>query len=284
MPQIMALIDGSVYAQSVCDHAAWIAKRGEATVKLVHALGRRHGPTKQTDLSGSIGIGARSVLLDELAAHDAQTAKLAQKRGRAILEDAKARVEAAGAHDVTTQMRHGDVVESVQELQDEADLIIIGKRGEAEGFAKKHLGSNMERVVRSTHKPVLVSSRSFTPIKNFMIAYDGGASAQKAIEHVANAKTLKGLACHLLTIGADSAANQQKLQAATTILQEAGLEVSAQIIDGQPEEVIVKKIAADDINLLMMGAYGHSRIRNLVIGSTTTAMVSACKIPVLLFR
>ena len=38
------------------------------------------------------------------------------------------------------------------------------------------------------------------------------------------------------------------------------------------------------IDLLVMGAYGHSRVRSLIIGSTTTEMIRACKIPVLLFR
>jgi nucleotide-binding universal stress UspA family protein len=33
-----------------------------------------------------------------------------------------------------------------------------------------------------------------------------------------------------------------------------------------------------------MGAYGHSRIRNFIIGSTTTEMVRSVKIPVMLFR
>ncbi|MCF3974828.1 universal stress protein, partial [Paracoccus salsus] len=36
--------------------------------------------------------------------------------------------------------------------------------------------------------------------------------------------------------------------------------------------------------LLVMGAYGHSRIRSLIIGSTTTAMVQSVKMPVLLYR
>jgi len=43
-------------------------------------------------------------------------------------------------------------------------------------------------------------------------------------------------------------------------------------------------VAGNAINLLVMGAYGHSRIRYLIIGSTTTEMIRTCKIPVLLFR
>ena len=41
MTNLTALIDGSVYSQSVCDHAAWAAQRLGATVRLVHVIGRR---------------------------------------------------------------------------------------------------------------------------------------------------------------------------------------------------------------------------------------------------
>lgn len=33
-----------------------------------------------------------------------------------------------------------------------------------------------------------------------------------------------------------------------------------------------------------MGAYGHSRIREFILGSTTTTMVRTCLVPVLMFR
>jgi nucleotide-binding universal stress UspA family protein len=43
-------------------------------------------------------------------------------------------------------------------------------------------------------------------------------------------------------------------------------------------------VAQDHINLLVMGAYGHSSIRQLIVGSTTSEMIRTVKIPVLLFR
>ncbi|WP_372803402.1 universal stress protein, partial [Paracoccus seriniphilus] len=43
-------------------------------------------------------------------------------------------------------------------------------------------------------------------------------------------------------------------------------------------------IDAEGFDMLVMGAYGHSRIRSLVIGSTTTEMVRSCKVPVLMFH
>ena len=58
----------------------------------------------------------------------------------------------------------------------------------------------------------------------------------------------------------------------------------SKIETGQPETVIAREVETDHYDLLVMGAFGHSRIRNLIIGSTTTEMIRSCKIPVLLFR
>ena len=68
------------------------------------------------------------------------------------------------------------------------------------------------------------------------------------------------------------------------MLRAAGRPVSAEIEPGQADAVIARRVEADKIDLLVMGAFGHSRIRSLIIGSTTTQMIRACKIPVLLFR
>jgi len=69
--KIVALVDGSLYSASVCDHAAWIASRTGAPVELMHVLGRREAADSH-DHSGAIALGARTALLEELAALDAQ--------------------------------------------------------------------------------------------------------------------------------------------------------------------------------------------------------------------
>lgn len=284
MAKLIALVDGSVYSRSVCDHAAWIATRTGSAVELLHVLGRRETGSTPSDLSGSIALGARTALLAELSAHDEQRSKLAQKRGRAILDDAKAILEAAGAGAVTTRLRFGDIVETVAEFEADADLVVIGKRGEAADFAKLHLGSNLERIARSSRKPVFVASRAFNPIERFLIAYDGGTSSMKAVDHVARSPLFAGLACRLLTVGAETEENRRRLDDARAILGAGGYAVDAAVVPGNPEAVISRVVEAEGIGLLVMGAYGHSRIRNLVIGSTTSEMIRSCKIPVALFR
>jgi nucleotide-binding universal stress UspA family protein len=281
--KIIALVDGSIYSESVCEHAAWISDRTGAPVELIHVLGRRDAP-ETTDLSGSIRLGARSKLLEDLAELDAQRAKLVGHRGRAILEDARAIVDAAGANDITTRLRRGDLVETISEVEAAARVIVVGKRGEAADFAKGHLGSNLERIVRTAKRPVFVASRAFTPIERVLVAYDGSQLAIKAVDQIARSSFFAGLSVTVVTVGEKSAAAQKGLEAAKALLKAAGFEARTRLVEGRPEEVLGRLVDDEDFGLLVMGAYGHSRIRSFVIGSTTTEMVRSCKVPVLMLH
>lgn len=283
MTKLIALVDGSLYSESVCDHAIWLATRLDASVEVLHVLGRREtGSAPSKNLSGNITLGARTALLEELAELDAQRAKLAQKRGRAILEDARTRIESGGVTAVTTRLRIEDIVETTTAT--DADIVLLGKRGEAADFAKLHLGSNLERIVRATPKPIFIAARAFKPINRFLIAYDGGTSSLKAVDHVARSPLFAGLDCRLLTVGANTPEMQKRQGDALAILKAGGIEASADIVPGQPETAIAEIVENDGIDLLVMGAYGHSRIRSLVIGSVTSTMMRLCKVPVMLFR
>lgn len=284
MTRLLALIDGSVYSRSVCDHAAWAAEQTEASVELLHVLGRRNTSSAPTDLSGSINVDAKEHLLTELATLDQEQARLTQKRARLVLEEAKQRLEQAGVADVTARLRHGDLIENLQAAESDADLVIIGKRGEGADFARLHLGSNLERVVRACHKPVLVTSRAFRPINSLLIAFDGGESAMKAVRHIAHGVLFPGTVCHLLTVGNRTDQAERNLENAAAMLRKAGYEVETGIRPGQADSVIAAKVEIDRIDLLVMGAYGHSRIRSLIIGSTTSEMIRSCLVPVMLFR
>ena len=85
--RILALVDGSTYATSVCHAAAWIAGKLGLGVDLLHTLPDAH-VTDTGDLSGALRLGARTALMEELVTLDAQRAKLAAKQGHAILDDA----------------------------------------------------------------------------------------------------------------------------------------------------------------------------------------------------
>lgn len=280
---LMALVDGSAYSESVCHHAAWIASRTGAQVKLYHVLDPRRARAKR-DLSGSIKLGARSDLLAELSALDEQHAKLAQAQGRAILDDAKALVEAGGAAEVVTRLRSGDLVDTVVAKEAGADMILIGKRGEAAGLDSPHLGSNFERIVRASSKPVFVANRAFRPISRVLIAHDGGIAAMQGVEYVSRDPLFRDLQVVVASVGADTADTRHALATAQATLDAGGRTSETRVLRGQPGRALADLVEEDGIDLLVMGAYGHSRIRTLVIGSTTTEMIRACKVPVVLMR
>lgn len=279
MSTVLACTDGSLYAPSIYQHSAWAAERLGATVHVLHVI-ERDEHISGGDLSGTIGFDANAELLAELAKLDESHARVARLRGKAILDDASKQL---GANATVTQ-RHGSVVDTVSEFEDGAALVVIGKRGEHADFSKGHLGSNLERVVRSAKIPVLVAAREFKPVGKFLIAFDGGPSALKAVLHAGVDPLLKGLDCHLVAVGKPDSSLTTSLDAAAASLRGAGFTVTADLLPGDPEEVIAREVRERGIELLIMGAYGHSRVRQFILGSTTTSLVRTCQVPVLLFR
>ncbi|CUH63164.1 universal stress protein UspG [Thalassovita gelatinovora] len=282
MSKIIALVDGSDYSESVCHHVGWIAGRIGASVDLFHVLGRREGGNG--DLSGNLRLGARSKIMSDLAELDAQRAKLAQAQGRAILEDAKALIEGDGVTGVTPHLRIGDIVETVTSQEQGADLIVVGKRGEAADFAKMHLGSNLERIVRAASTPVFVANRAFKPIEKVLIAFDGGISAMKAVDYVARDPLFAGLDCTVVTVGTPNESVRRGLDDAKATLAAGGHQAQVKVVEGQPDTALGNMVDTEGHDLLVMGAYGHSRIRTMIIGSTTTQMIRTCKVPVVLVK
>lgn len=47
---------------------------------------------------------------------------------------------------------------------------------------------------------------------------------------------------------------------------------------------VAEKLRTYNIDMLVMGAYGHSRIRHLLVSSTTTSMQRNAQLPVLTLR
>ncbi|GAA6202880.1 universal stress protein [Aquicoccus sp. SU-CL01552] len=280
---LIALVDGSAYSESVCHHAAWISGKNGWKVKVYHVMGRRQGIAQQ-DLSGAIRLGARTRLLEQLSDLDAERAKLAHEHGRAILEDAKAIIQADGDIEVETRLRQGDLVETVTAKEETGDMLVVGKRGEAAGVAMEHLGSNLERIVRASHKPVFIANRAFKPIKKVLVAFDGAATSLKAVDYISRSPLFAGLRVSLVFAGKETRGICKSLEDAVATLKAGGFEAETIIRADEPEKVLAQITAMDEHELLVMGAYGHSRVRSLIIGSTTAEMIRSCRVPVLIMR
>lgn len=143
----------------------------------------------------------------------------------------------------------------------------------------------MERIVRASHKPCLVTPKEYQPVEKVLIAYDRGKTCQKALRYLEDLSIFKPLEIHLVTIANNGAKMAKEyLNTAQTKLIKAVYMSICNLLYGDASTEIINYIRKNQINFLIMGAYGHSRIRYLVIGSTTAHMLHSYTIPVILFR
>ncbi len=276
MSKVIACIDGTAITPAVCDYAAWASLKMKAPLLILHTLDKSTFPT-ESNLSGNIGLGTRESLLEELSELDEKRARLALEQGRLMLEAARDRAIADGVDNPVTMQRHGDLVGTLMEMEDEARLWVLGKHDEN---LAEHLGSRLESAVRALHKPILVTSSAFKEPQRVLIAFDGSMTTKKGVEMVAASPLFAGVACHIVMAGSNAGAlawAQQKLET-------AGFDVTTSMQNGEVEKVLCDYRREHDIDMIIMGAYGHSVIRRFLVGSTTTNMIRNARVPVLLLR
>jgi nucleotide-binding universal stress UspA family protein len=279
MTNVIACIDGSKAATAVCDYAAWASQRLSAPLTLLHVLDHSRYPVS-ADFSGNLALGGREHLMEELADLDAKRNRLALEQGKMMLEAATQRASEAGISEPQQRQRHGDLVDTLAELEEEMRLLVIGKQGEEHEGIGAQVGDNVERVIRGLHRPILVTVGEFQTPKTIMLAFDGSATSRKGVSMLADSPLFQGLDCHLVTVGN----NHEGLDEAARQLEQSGHNVQTATLEGEVEPALHQYQQSHNVDLVVMGAYGHSRIREFFVGSTTNKMIREAKVPHLLLR
>ena len=281
MKNLLICTDGSNYSQECCRYGAWLAKQAKAHVEVLYVTDLRQFEVPVVaDLSGSLGIQPFEGMVTHLQEVEEQKAEFVKNSALSIFE-------AVGLSD-RVQFHHetGLLVDAIDAYAARADLVLLGKRGENVNFATEHLGSMLERVVRSASKPCLVTPRQFRPIDHVAVAYDGSPSCKKALEFMSKVELFTAFNLQVIVVNEgrheDDAA--ELLAEAELMLNRFSLYPACQVLNGVAETAIADYVKQTKVDLLVAGAYGHTRIRELLIGSTTTALLRNCHVPVLCFR
>ena len=169
------------------------------------------------------------------------------------------------------------------------DLIILSQaQPETEGAA---FASNLvNAAVLSTGRPVLVIpyiGAGATLGENMLVAWDGGHEASRAI---ADALPLlkRARQVSVLAVNADEDSSVGDAPAATRLvawLSQHGVDVSVthqQSTDVRVGEWLLSRVADSGCDLVVMGGYAHSRMREAVLGGATRSMLHAMTVPVLM--
>lgn len=273
--RILVPTDGSEPALVGVRYAAALAKRVGAVLCGLHVVDVRllEGPFLR-DISASLGTapyvnyqGNMSLILEE--------------RGTAALELFKSVCEEQGVACETAQVT-GIVPRSIVEAGELTDLIVMGRGGEHSEWLDGLVGSTTAAVVRRAKQPVLVTANDVPGTQRFVVAYDGSVHAKRALQAAAQISSEWAMSCHVLVVGEGNV--DAVLDEARSYLVPHG--VSAEYIKrtGDPSESIIAYAKECGADLLVMGAYGHTKVRELVVGSTTAYALNHAPCPLLLSR
>jgi nucleotide-binding universal stress UspA family protein len=272
--QILVPTDGSEHASLGVQYGVGLAKQHEASLVGLHVIDIHllEGPFLR-DISASLGTAPYVNYQNNMAL-------ILEEKGKAALEDFRQRAEKSGVQFQAMQIT-GAVASAIVEQSELADLIVMGRGGEHGEFLGGLVGSTTESVVRHAKCPVLVTGRKEARIQRFVVAYDGSPHARHALQFATSIGEAWLVPFEVLVVSKNG---DGVLTEAKHYLQAHDLQVEYTVREGDPREVIVDFTRERQADLLVMGAFGHSKVRELLLGSTTQYVINHAPCPVLLAR
>ncbi len=276
---ILLPIDGSTYSKSVLEYGIHLGKALNATLRVLTVVDIRLYEWNMAAGSDSF------VPVVTTTAFQEETQQMLKKKAEAILDKAKEMLIKSG---LTFEFETFDGIPA-DEITDRAkisDLIILGIRGEYERWGRHELGATVEIVARQTSKPVLLVDKIFTPFKRILCGYNGSDASNRALQLSAFlSKELQMLLQVLVVSSVDEERN--------ILLNEAGKYLEPYDIEFQlrheadnsaVDALINARASAPFDVLLAIGSFGHSRLREAILGSTTVQIMRKAAKPILLAR
>ena len=274
---ILIPLDGSEHAKAALEYAVWMTEKFDGMLLGQHIIDSVSlEGTFLHDVSGSMGF---EPYLD----FSTKMREILEERGKLILEEFTRRCQRSKIK-FQTFLDTGIIANQICERSKIADLVVVGHRGVNEEFNTGLLGTTAETIVRKCPRPIFVSTKQFKPVQKPLLAYDGSQRASAAMESAAEICSLLHLPLTVLTIAKEASSSDSIVQQAKSYLGSYGITARYETDRGYPEQKIIQYLSQDEYDLLFIGAYGHRRIINMVLGSTTEYVLRNSPCPVFLNR
>ena len=276
---IMVGTDGSPAARAATQYAVWLAGRLRSRLIAIHVTDIRilEGPLL-ADVAGAVGAQPYPAML-------AQVKEFQTGRATEILD---AVTQTCREQNIPCETVHetGSLVHTLLDCEQRAELVVLGQRGEHAQWHGDMLGSLVERMVRGSTKPCLVVPEKSRIPQKLLIAHDGSIESTKALKLGLNLATTLKAGVTLVT-----ACQNEQADLSARILQDAHdlalaheIKPHAQLVHDNAENAILHEADTTAADLIVMGAYGRTRIREWILGSTTSHVLRKATVPVLLAR
>ena len=280
MNRVIACIDSSPCIDAVAEAAVWVAKQTQRELVLLQILDYYPASYHLGEISGVIGFESNAMLLKELAELEQKQSELALDYSNNLLKHISELIEKQYDLTSTKIQEKGDFLEQSFNILKENDVVIIGRVGERAAEKNKPIGSNVENFIRGANCTVITVGEHFEPPKRFIFAYEYSPTCQKMMQRIAQSDLLKKLQCHLLYVGD----HPEMLAEPEKYLKNAGLDVIPVYRYGDVAQNILEYQREHDIQLIVLGAFSHSKIHQFFVGSITTTIFRNANVPLLVAK
>jgi nucleotide-binding universal stress UspA family protein len=274
---ILVPVDGSPHSAVAIQHALQFAKRFGTRLTALHVIDVKilEAPYL-TDLAGMTGAIPFPGLLSEIR-------QSLERRGGQILEEVRQRASQAGL-EVDSLLETGIIHDVIAQVSMGHDLVCMGRKAGSPAWVGHLLGSTLENTLRRIHVPVLLAGEEFREPRRILVAYDGSVFANAALRVAIPLFEAFGAACILLGVAPHAPDASAVLEDARKLLGAHGIGFDEQTRAGDPREQIVVGAKEAGADLVVMGAFGHGRLHQVLLGSTTDAVMRTCPLPLLIAR
>lgn len=212
-----------------------------------------------------------------------QVGKRISERGQQVLAEAEQRCQQAHVA-CEREYVEGIPEQVILDRAQHADLVVLGRHGEGARWAGPQLGSTFEAVIRHAGTPVLAAQAEARALNRILLAYDGSQRADDAMEMAVQLAQAHEGELILLTVDDGRPGRRQEFNQARQWLAQHGMVAKALFLKGHAAETILDTARTEACDLIVLGAYGHSRFLETFFGSTVDEVVHRAICPVLIHR
>ena len=150
-------------------------------------------------------------------------------------------------------LREGDPDTELAALAKEADAVLVGRRGHSTQGAE--LGATLAALIKIAERTVIVCGGRPSPMSACAIAFDGGATARRALDLAARFAAILQSTIHIIYATTDHAAGVQVVGEAEAVLSLQGVAFVTHIEPGTPGEVVARVVERTKCDALFAGAH-----------------------------
>jgi len=279
MRSILVTVDDTPSAVAARGLAVALARQCGAQVRGVTAL-----DVSDLDRVEPVPIGGVQYAYDRLN----HRKKLADERRARIAElpNVFRRCLADEGMDAECATMEADVRAGLLRMIETCDLVVTGRDAEFHLEAIDGVTPLVDYIIAKGCRPVVVTGPQWVDSGPVLVAYDGSAPAAKALQ-VATLMGIFGTSqARILSIGREQSAALSVAERAGSFLALHGVEADLEAVatTENPADVLLRRASETGARLLVMGAFGHRGVRELLFGSTTRHLFDNAPVPLFIYH